>query len=153
MKLRSRKVLGDTVLPETFMDTYFKLRSEFDNFDLLKEYSNRNDIESMKKICNLYFSFILYCSKKGTLELREKLLENKIMTFETVKNLNDKCYICGDVQKNDIITKCSNNHVLHLQCLYEKIIINAVRKNKSYYFNIDYDCINCDYCRAPMYNK
>jgi hypothetical protein len=154
MKLRNGKVFDAHLdsLKTNYWYIYQKIKSRH-TFNNLYKYAEQNHTNKMIEICNLYFSVIIYTYNlyNNKTEFLELFKENKLINFE--KNIPDTecCYICRSNSFSDVFaTKCSNNHPIHLECFYYKIIQPAKETDKDFMFHIDKTFINCDYCSARI---
>ncbi len=154
MRLRSGKIVGEkTEIKkksfDAFLEVYNKLKTQHTYSDL-NEYLLKKDTNNMIKICSLYLGFTVFSQNhwiKGTIDsLIEKLLNNTLLQTSIVKTEDDNCYICGCQDCGASAIKCPNNHLMHLECFYQKILNNLTPQGISFTFKVNFDCLHCDYC-------
>lgn len=141
-----------------FFDIYFKIKSKY-SYDALHQIIVQKNVKNMTEICTLYLSFLLYGEKKLTKsdkeEIVEKLSNVSLIKLEKVEECDDICYICGSLDCGEWALKCLKNHTIHLECLYQKIISNAIPKDSNHSFTFTFytdqsNCLHCDYCNSKI---
>ncbi len=175
MKLRSGKIIGsdkqniintnnnlikkpdDFKNTFDFMEAYNKIKSKHSFESLQNNIINKN-IYNMIEICNLYLAFIVNFNKINNQYISKNnlcinLYGNSLINIKSYKGELDSCLICRClIEDNEFIVSCKNNHYIHLECFYAKIINRAYKNELSFNFDIFKEYINCGFCSSPLIN-
>lgn len=159
MRLRNGKIIGEKTPIKTqiktkkpfdaFLEVYNKLKI-YHTYNDLNEYLLKKDTNNMIKICSLYLAFTVFSQNHWIKEIIENLIEklenNNLLQTSIVKTDDDNCYICGCQDYGELAIKCPNNHLMHLECFYQKVLTNLIPHGISFTCKVNNQCLYCDYC-------
>jgi hypothetical protein len=144
MNLRSGAIIDNTLFQHDFLNSFYTLKLQYTYKKLLKTPT----LDTKYTIANLYIAFKYFCNK----EFRDKnnfilYLSSNILLKYRYPNCDERCYICGS-NDNSVCLYCENNHIVHLDCFYEKILREITPYGKS--FIIPRESQSCDYCNSKF---